>query len=150
MRNVLGVQLYTVRELTQTLKDFVTTIKKGAQIGYSAVQISAIGPLDPGDVAKICDDNGIIIAGTHIRWDDFCNKIDEVIAKHKSWKCTHSAVGSLPVGYYTSGVEGIERFIDELGPVTEKLHREGIDFSYHNHNHEFTKDQGKSYDKYSD
>jgi len=139
MQNVLGVQLYTVREFTQTLEDFEQTIKKVAAIGYTAVQISAIGPLDPKEVAKVCQDNSITVAGTHIGWGDFCNKTDDVIAKHKTWNCPHSAVGCLPSEYCTAGLEGIKKFIDELGPVLEKLNKEGIDFSYHNHNHEFVK-----------
>jgi len=144
MQNVLGVQLYTVREFTQTLEDFEQTIKKVAAIGYTAVQISAIGPMDPQDVAKVCQDNSITVAGTHIGWGDFCNKTDEVIAKHKTWNCSHSAVGSLPAEYCCCRLEGIKKFIDELGPVLEKLNKEGIDFSYHNHNQEFMKDQDKT------
>lgn len=144
MQNVLGAQLYTVHEFTQTLEDFELTIKKVAAIGYTAVQISAIGPIDPKDVAKVCQDNQITIAGTHIGWDDFCSKTDEVIAKHKTWNCTHSAVGSLSSEYYASGLESIKKFVDESAPVIEKLNAEGIDFSYHNHDMEFVKDQGKT------
>ncbi len=144
MQNVLGAQLYTVREFTQTLEDFEQTIKKVAAIGYTAVQISGIGPLDPKEVAMVCQDNEITIAGTHMGWGDFCDKTDEVIAKHKTWNCTHSAVGSLSPEYYTAGLDGIKKFIVESVPVNEKLNAEGIDFSYHNHNMEFMKDQGKT------
>lgn len=143
VQKVLGVQLYTVREFTQTLNNFEETVKKLANIGYSAVQISAIGPLDPADVAKVCKDNQVTIAGTHISWDDFRNKTEDVIAKHKIWNCPHSAVGSLPAEYYMNGIDGIKRFVEELQPILEKLNAEGIDFSYHNHNQEFVKADGK-------
>ena len=145
MKNVLGVQLYTVREFTQTQGDFEETISKIAKIGYTAVQISAIGPLEPNDVAKVCQDNGVTIAGTHFSWDDFCGKTDEVIANHKTWNCSHSAVGCLLPEYFSDGLGGIKKFIDEFGPVQENLSKEGIDFSYHNHAHEFVKVEGRTF-----
>ncbi len=144
MQNVLGAQLYSVRDFTQNLSDFEQAIKKVAAIGYTAVQISGIGPLDPKDVAKVCQDNQMTVAGTHLGWGDFCTKTDEVIAKHKTWDCPHSAVGCLPLEYYSAGLEGIKKFVAESVSVIEKLNAEGIDFSYHNHNQEFVKEQGKS------
>ncbi len=37
-----GAQLYTVRSYTQTIEDFICTIQKIADIGYKAVQLSAV------------------------------------------------------------------------------------------------------------
>ena len=37
-----GAQLYTVRSYTQTIEDFTCTIQKIADIGYKAVQLSAV------------------------------------------------------------------------------------------------------------
>lgn len=145
MQNVLGVQLYTVREFTQTLEGFEESIKKLAGIGYTAVQISGVGPMDPEDIAKVCRDHGVAIVGTHFGWADFCGKSDEIIAKHKAWDCSHTAVGVLPPEYFNDGLAGIRKFMDELGPVLEKLNKEGIDFSYHNHFHEFVKVEGKTF-----
>ncbi len=142
MQNVLGVQLYTVRKFTQTLVDFEQTIKKIAAMGYTAVQISAIGPLDPQDVAKICQDNQITVAGTHMAWDRFLNETDAVIEEHLTWGCKHAAIGGL-FGADWIGLDAIKRFVDQLGPVAEKLAAAGLDFSYHNHNHEFVKYDGK-------
>ena len=133
--NVLGAQLYTVREFTQTIPDIAETLKKVADIGYTAVQISAFGPVDPKDVARLVEDNGLTVAGTHMGWHRFLNELDEVIAEHKMWGCTHAAIGGLFTPEY-SGPDGLQRFLDELGPVAERLSQEGMDFSYHNHNHE--------------
>ncbi len=142
MQKKLGVQLYTVRDFIQTLEEFEQTIKKVAAIGYTAVQISAIGPIAPKDVAKVCQDNQITIAGTHIGWADFCDKTDEVIDKHLTWDCKHAAIGGL-FGEDWIGLDAVKRFVDQLVPVAEKLAAAGLDFSYHNHNHEFAKYDGK-------
>jgi len=137
-KHVLGAQLYTVREFTQTLPDIAETLKKVADIGYTAVQISAFGPVAPQEVARLIEDNGLTVAGTHVRWHRFLNELDEVIAEHKMWCCTHAAIGGLFTPEYCS-LDGLKRFLDELGPVAEKLAQEGIDFSYHNHNHELVR-----------
>jgi sugar phosphate isomerase/epimerase len=135
--NVLGAQLYTVRAFTQTIEDVAVTLKKVADIGYTAIQISAFGPVDPKQVARLVEDNGLTVAITHMGWNRFQNELDEVIAVHKLWGCVHTAIGSLP-GEYRS-LDGLKRFLDELAPIAERLAREGMDFSYHNHNHELAR-----------
>ena len=132
---VLGAQMFTVRDFTQNLDDLAVTLKKIADIGYPAVQISAIGPIDPPDVAKAVQDSGLIVAATHMGWDSFLNDLDTVIETHKLWNCTHTAVGGL-FGQEYRGPDGLKKFLDELPPVAEKLAAEGMDFSYHNHSHE--------------
>ena len=137
LENVVAAQLYTVREFTKTAKGVAETLKKVADIGYSAVQISGFGSVDPKVVAKMVEDNGLTVAATHIGWDRFLNELDVVIEEHILWKCKHPAIGGL-FGEYRS-LDGLKRFLDELGPVAEKLTQVGMDFSYHNHSHEFAR-----------
>ena len=56
----LAAQLYTLREFTKTPKDIAETMKKVKQIGYDAVQISALGPIDPKELAAILDGEGLV------------------------------------------------------------------------------------------
>jgi sugar phosphate isomerase/epimerase len=137
MKPVLGAQLYTVREHTQTLSGIAKTLEKVAQIGYKAVQISGFGPVDPEDVAKLVERTGLIVAATHMPWSSFMESLGEVVATHKLWGCTHAAIGGLPGEYYSR--PGLKRFLDELAPIAEALSQAGIDFSYHNHNHELAR-----------
>ncbi|MBC7255935.1 MAG: sugar phosphate isomerase/epimerase [Chloroflexi bacterium] len=140
---VVAAQLYTVREFTQTPQGVAETLEKVARIGYKAVQISGFGPVDPKDVARWAEENGLIIASTHMSWDRFRNDLDRLIEEHLLWKCVHPAVGSLPREYYS--VEGLQRFTEELAPIAEKLASVGMDFSYHNHNHELAKYEGRTW-----
>lgn len=142
-KGIVGAQLYTVREFTQTFDDLQESLKKVAKAGYTAVQISGIGPIDPKDVAKLMEDNGLAVVATHMGWPRFLNELDAVIEEHKIWKCPHPAIGGLPKDYFT--VDGIKRFRDELAPIAERLAAEGMDFSYHNHNHELAKHGGKTW-----
>ncbi|MCE5276542.1 MAG: sugar phosphate isomerase/epimerase [Planctomycetaceae bacterium] len=129
-----GVQLFTLREYTQNITDFAATMAKVRKIGYTAVQISAIGPIDPQEVAKAVEGEGLKVAATHIGWGEFLTDLPRVIEKHLLWKCPHPAIGGLPQEYFSA--EGVKRFIAELTPVAAELARNGMDFSYHNHSHE--------------
>jgi sugar phosphate isomerase/epimerase len=139
---IMGVQLYTVREHCKNLADFEQTIKKIAAIGYPSVQISGVSGVSDADVAKVVEDNGLGIGATHFNWDDFLNDLDGLIEKHRLWKCKHLAIGGI-FGEKASPA-GLKQFVQELGPVAKKLAANGMDFSYHNHSHEFVKADGKT------
>ena len=143
LENVVGAQLYTVREFTKDLAGVAESLKKVADIGYKTIQISGFGPADPKEVAKLCEDNGLQVVSTHRSWNAFLEDLDNEIEIHKLWKCDHPAIGSLPGEYHTP--DGLKRFLDELAPVAEKLAAEGMDFSYHNHNHELVKYGGQTW-----
>jgi len=143
LKNVVGAQMYTVRDYCKTFPDIAASVKKVADIGYTAVQISGFGSADPKDIAKVLADNGLTVASTHMGWPDFLNNLDQTIETHKLYKCKHPAIGGLPGEYHS--VDGLKRFLDELAPIAEKLAAEGMDFSYHNHNHELIKYGGKTW-----
>jgi sugar phosphate isomerase/epimerase len=137
---VLAAQLYTVREFTQTAKGLAASLKKVRDIGYTAVQVSAIGSIPDADVKAVVDDLGLTICNTHVRpssalWDD----LDTVIAQHKLWGCKHVAIGSMPGPYREEGKAGFKRFAEEANQIGERLHGAGLTFSYHNHSFEFVR-----------
>ena len=133
-KGVVGAQLYSVRDFCKTLDGFLASLKKIKAIGYTTIQISGIGPIDPNDVAKAVEDVGLAVVATHCSWEEFVKDTDRLIERHKLWKCRHPAVGALPGAYYAEG--GLEKFLQELAPVAEKLTAAGMDFSYHNHHKE--------------
>jgi len=140
---IIGAQLFTVRESTKTIEGVAETFRKIKDIGYTCVQVSGFGPVDPKDVAGIVEDSGLKVAVTHMGWPRFLNELDAVIEEHKMWGCKHTAIGSLPGEYFRE--DGIKRFLDELAPVAERLAAEGMDFSYHNHNRELAKHGGRTW-----
>ncbi len=134
---VIGAQLFTVRDFTNTLDDIRETFRKIAEIGYTTVQISAFGPVDPKEVARIVEDSPLSVSCTHMGWKRFQEDLDAVIEEHKMWGCNHLAIGSLGGDYRTE--DGVKRFRDELIPIAERLEKEDMDFSFHNHNVELQK-----------
>ena len=135
----IGAQLYSCCAFTQTASDLAESLKKVAAIGYTTVQISAIGSeIDPKDVAKMLADNNLTCNATHMDWDMFLSDIDAIIEKNALWGCMHPAVGGITFEKYGS-LDGVKQFGDELAVVAPKLAEAGMDFSYHNHDHEFQK-----------
>ena len=54
-KSVIAAQLYTVRDFTQTTRDFAASMAKVSKIGYKAVQVSSIGPISDKEVKAITD-----------------------------------------------------------------------------------------------
>jgi len=137
---VLAAQLYTIREFARTVDDFRSSMKKIREIGYTAVQVSGIGPIPDATVKAIVDDAGLTICNTHVRpADALWNDLDAVIAQHHLWDCKHVAIGSMPGRYREDGEAGFRRFAEQASRIGEKLHAAGLTFSYHNHSFEFAR-----------
>jgi len=140
----IGAQLYTCRHQCQTIEGIAETFAKVRDIGYTAVQLSGLGPADPHDVARLAEDTGLDIAATHIKWQRLRDETDAVIEEHKLWKCRHPATGGLPVEFTGTG-DDMDPWLAELPAVAERLAAAGMDFSYHNHNHELVRVSGKTW-----
>jgi sugar phosphate isomerase/epimerase len=130
----LAAQLYTVREFTQSPKDIAETMNKIAKIGYEAVQLSALAPMDPKELRRICDGEGLTICATHIGYEEMRDQPEKVIEEHKILGCQHPAIGGLPGEYRTA--EGYSRFAKEASEVAARLAEGGLTFGYHNHSFE--------------
>lgn len=135
---VLAAQLFTVREHMKTASDFAHTLKKIKAIGYTAVQVSGIGPIPDEDIKAALDDSGLTCCITHVRaswpWTD----LDAIIAQHKLWNCKNIAIGSMPASY-RDDEDGFHRFAAEANQVGKIIHEAGLTFSYHNHSFEFVR-----------
>lgn len=139
----IGAQLYTVRDFTKTKEAFENTIKKLSEIGYKAVQISAVGDIAPEDMKAICERYNTEIVCTHKAYGDYTERIGEMIDFHKKLGCGIAGLGYLNTGAKT--VEEFKPYLDKLNTVSEKLRAEGISFAYHNHHIEFERlDNGKT------
>ena len=136
---VLAAQMFSVRKFTQTAADLAASLRKVKEIGYTAVQISGIGPIPDAEVKSIVDDLGLTICITHTPYPKLWNEIDSVIAQHKLWNCPNVAIGMMPAPYIKEGEAGFHRFAAEANAVGEKLAKAGLTFSYHNHSLEFVK-----------
>lgn len=140
--SVIAAQMYTVREFTKTPKDIAETLSKLKRLGYDAVQLSALGPIDTNELAKMLQGEGLTAAATHVGWDRLKNEPEAVVEEHAILGCKHTAVGSMPGDYRSE--EGIRRFAKEASEVAARLAEDGLSFSYHNHDFEFERFGGQT------
>ena len=140
MSTQIAAQLYTLRDFTKTAEDFAASMAKLQKIGYQAVQISAIGPIDYREVKKITDEYGMKIIVSHTPNDRLFNDLSQVIAEHKHWDCGYIGLGAMPVEMRKDP----QLFIDTYKPIAQEIAKEGLKFVYHNHRFEFEKFDGKT------
>ncbi len=134
----IAAQLYTVREFCKTPQDIAETFKKVRAIGYEAVQCSGMGPIEPSELKKIAEGEGVFICATHTPWDRIANETEQVAEEHHVIGCPYCAIGGLPAENRKDG-DGYARFARESTPILRKLADLGVKFAYHNHSHELEK-----------
>lgn len=142
MASKIAAQMYTLRDFCKTPPEIIASLKKVAAIGYTSVQLSALGPMDPQELRQVCDDLGLSICSTHRSFADLRDKTEEEIELHQIYGCKYPGVGGMGAGYEHE--EGFHRFAQEASAVGAKLQAAGLTFVYHNHSQEFTSYGGKT------
>ncbi len=134
---LLGAQSYTVRDYTQSVRDFEESMRRIAAIGYKSVQLSAIGPIPAQARTDICDRYGLSIVLTHTNPDRILNETDKVIREHEILGCDYIGIGMMPQRYQRA--EWIDRFSADFTPAAQAIRSAGKRLMYHNHNLEWTR-----------
>jgi len=137
----LGAQLYTLRHYIQNERDFAFSMKEVAKMGYTTVQVSAIGPIAPEKIRSICDENGLEIAITHTNQERILDDTDAVIREHEIMGCDYIGLGMMQERYRTP--EWIDHFVSDYKEPAKKIAAAGKLLMYHNHAVEFQKFNGK-------
>lgn len=133
----VALQCYTIRDHCKTEEDFRKAMKRTADLGYQAVQISAVGPIAPETIKAICDENGLAIAATHEPGKTILEDPQSVIDRLKALGCVDTAY---PYPHMENKDQaGYTWLAHELARVTPIYEKAGIRLSYHNHALEFNK-----------
>ena len=142
MRNLIaGLQMYTLREFCKNPEDIAQTLEKVSKIGYRVIQVSGMAPMEPVEMKKILDDNGLSACSTHIGYDRIVSDIDRVIEEHKILGCDAVICPGLP-GELHNG-EGYMKVAKDFERVMPKIKENGLILGYHNHGIELERYNGK-------
>ena len=138
----IAAQMYTVREFTRTPADVARTLGRFRQLGYTAVQVSAVGPIDPGELARLLDGEGLTCCATHMSLDRLRDDPVAVVADHQAWGCRYVAVG----GYFPKAPTAADwdQFADDFNAVAARYAGSGLRLGYHNHSHELATFDGRT------
>jgi len=142
--SLLAVQLYTLRDFCKTPADIAQTLKKVRALGYQAVQLSALGPIDPAELRALLDQDGLTACATHTAFEKMRDTPDAVLAEHKILGCSYTAVGAMPQDYRALGAAGYTKFAKDASAVAKRLKEGGLTFGYHNHSFEMERYGGRT------
>jgi len=133
----IGAQLYTLRDYMKKPRDIAKTLHELRKIGYQAVQVSGIGPIEPRELKNILDDEGLYACATHVDYERLAKETEKVIEEQRILEAPHVACPALPSEYHNE--EGYKKVAMELSKAGKILKEHGFTLSYHNHAFEFEK-----------
>lgn len=138
--SVIGAQLYTLREYLKTPLEIAHTLARVKKLGYDAVQVSGLGPIEPKELAKILDGEGLVCAATHKSLEEL-KDTSAVLDYHAMLKCTYTAIGGF--GFGGKSLAEWRAFITQYSQIGRTLAAKGLHVGYHNHSHEFARVDGR-------
>jgi sugar phosphate isomerase/epimerase len=139
--NQVAVQLYTLRDFLKTPADIAASLKKVRAIGYEAVQVSGMGPIDEADLVKMLAGEGLVCCATHEPSKTILNEPVKVSERLYQLDCKYTAY-PYPADIDFKDTVQVNQLVKQLNNAGELLAREHQVLTYHNHAHEFFRFQG--------
>lgn len=136
----LAVQLYTLRN--ETAQDFPGTLQQVAATGVSAVEFAGWGTYSAAEMRGLLDDVGLSAMGAHVSIQALEDNLDQLIADIQTLGAKHVCCPFLPPDALKTA-DDFRRAGERLGSIGEHCKAADLQFSYHNHAHEFVQFDGE-------
>ena len=140
--NQVAAQLFTLRDYLKTPAEIAASLKKVRAIGYEAVQVSGMGPIDETELLEILNGEGLVCCATHEPSLEIINNPGKVVDRLYALNCKHTAY-PYPAGIDFTDTVQVNQLVKQLNNSGELLVRDGQVLAYHNHAHEFYRYEGK-------
>ena len=145
MKRALGVQLYSLRSYAE--KDFVSVLKKVAEIGYQVVEPAGFWNLSPAEFKKIIDDLGLKILSSHSPWARKLDDVAPIVETMGILGLKNCVCGYGPDDF--KDLDAIKRTAENTCQLQAAFESQGITLFQHNHYWEFERLDGRyKYDIY--
>ncbi len=132
----LAAQLYTCRDLLQTPADIATTLRRVRTVGYTAVQVSGMGPIPEDELMTILDGEGLECCATHEPSKVILAEPERVVERLARLRCRYTAY-PYPSDIDLTDPAAVATFISQLDHAGSVLAAAGQTLCYHNHHQEF-------------
>ncbi|MCX6343744.1 MAG: sugar phosphate isomerase/epimerase [Armatimonadetes bacterium] len=139
----VAAQLYTIRDFIQTPEDIASSLKKIREIGYSAIQISGMGPIDEGELSRILQGEGLTCCATHEPGARIISEPEAIVERLNKLDCKYTAY-PYPAGVDFSTLDAVKSFAADLNSAGKVLYDSGKTLAYHNHQIEFRRFAGQT------
>ena len=134
-REQIALQLYTVRE--RTAQDMLGTLRQLAEMGYGAVEFAGYGGVGVRELRAALEEHGLQAASAHVSFGAWTPDPERVLSELGTLGCSHAVVPMMPPEH-CGDEETVARFAEALNRLGEACKAEGLTFSYHNHDFEFS------------
>lgn len=132
-----GINLFSLRQLVNSEKDFFDLISKLKEMGYSYLQVSGLS-LKAEEIARASKKSGLPVYLTHSSLDRLLNDADAVMAENALFGCKNIGLGYL-LPEIIADEKKCKDTVSRLGDVAAKLKKNGFTFFLHHHHNEFFK-----------
>jgi sugar phosphate isomerase/epimerase len=139
----IAAQFFTLRDHVKTSAGFAAACRKVREIGYQAVQISAVGPLPEEEILAVCQGEGLTICATHEGSATILDEPQKVVERLGKLKCRFTAYPH-PSGLNLAEPAQVRQLAARLDAAGAVLHQAGQVLCYHNHAIEFVRCDGKT------
>ncbi len=134
----IAIQLFTLRDHCKTAAELAATLKKVRAIGYTAAQVSGVGPIPPEEIRTIAENEGIHLCATHEPGEDIRKEPGKVITRLQKLGVNQTAY-PYPSGVDFADPASVQALVEDLDRSGRTMAAEGITLSYHNHAIEFVR-----------
>ncbi len=139
----VAATLYTLRDHAKTPAALVETLRKVKAIGYGAVQVSGICEIEPPELRRMLDGEGLTCCATHEAPDMVLSAPGAVVEKLGTLGCRATAY-PYPSGVALGTLDEVKTFAAQLNAAGRVLHEAGMVLAYHNHQVEFRRIAGRT------
>jgi sugar phosphate isomerase/epimerase len=138
----LAAQLYTCRSLLATPREIAATLRRVRAAGYTAVQVSGMGPIDEEELVRILDGEGLVCCATHEPGRLILAEPEKVIARLQRLRCLYTAYPN-SAGVDLGDPAAVDALVSGLDRAGAALAAAGLTLCYHNHAAEFRRSDGR-------
>ena len=138
----VAAQLYTLRDHLKTPSDIAQSMKKVKTMGYDAVQISGMGPIDEKELMTILNGEGLACCATHESGQSILDTPEKVVERLNKLGCLYTAY-PYPAGTSLNSLDEVKAFTARLDHAGKVLREAGQVLTYHNHAIEFRRVEGQ-------
>ncbi|WP_266078745.1 sugar phosphate isomerase/epimerase family protein [Haladaptatus caseinilyticus] len=128
-----AIQLYTLRELDESLPDLLARV---GETEFDGVEFAGLGDSDPEIVADALDTAGLDAAGAHVPIEELESNTEAVVKTYHKIGCDRLVVPYLDESNFDSETTATET-AHRLDALAERVEAHGSTLCYHNHDHEF-------------
>ena len=137
----IAVTLFNLRDYCQNEDDFAATLERVREMGYEAIQYSAV-PLEADVARKRLDEFGLYCCATHENLATISGDPKVLIDRLQTLGCDFTALGHPGAGYDYASAAAVNKMADIFKRAGDALGEAGIKLGYHNHAKELTKIEG--------